>query len=349
MSREAPGAPRQEPADAAPPCPGPASSQRLAAAAVAAPRIPPPHAPTTGGLRRLLGPLYFTSVFWYRLHLLGARVLPDWLISAMMPFAVGFIFITLGRIRRSIGANLNVVLGPARGLQRLRRSWRTLSTVSWVLTERYEQFVPAKRFDISVEGLEHWEALAARGSGFVLLTAHVGAWEVGSTVPAMRRELPIHLVREAELDERSQAFVATLLTRLGGQRYRTHFASSDPSLGVELLSALRDGEIVALQGDRPRAGGQTIPVTLFGRSFDLPVGPAALARLSATPLLPVFTLRTGRRRYTIHIHPPIDVARTLSRATDHERALTTYAAHLESTIAAHPHQWFCFREVHASS
>lgn len=307
------------------------------------------HAPSTGWLRRVLGPFYFTGVFWYRFHLFGARVLPDWSMRAMTVLVGGSFFLALGRVRRAVAANLDPVLGPASGLERLRRSWRTIQMFSWTLTERYEQFVPRKRFAFRMEGAEVWEELIGSGRGFVLVTAHLGNWEVGSTLPATRREIVLHLVRETELDPRSQHFIDELLGRLGGHRYRTHFATDDPSLGVELLEALRRNEIVALQGDRPRAGGKTCSVELFGLPFEMPVGPAALARLAGVPLVPVFTLREGRRKYRVVMRAPIGVPRTPDRAADHRAALQALAQELEWGVRQDPHQWFCFRELREHS
>ena len=60
----------------------------------------PPHAPEVGWVRRFLGPLYFTGVFWFRFHRFGVRVLPYWLMLPMMVVAVAF-FSTVPRMPSS--------------------------------------------------------------------------------------------------------------------------------------------------------------------------------------------------------------------------------------------------------
>ena len=112
-----------------------------------------------------------------------------------------------------------------------------------------------------------------------------------------------------------------------------------------LLDALRRGEIVALQGDRPRTGGRVAAATLFGRPFPLPVGPAALARAAGVPLVPVFVFREGRRSYRVAIRPPIHVPPAAESPAGIDEALCQFAAELERAIAAEPHQWFCFRRL----
>ena len=140
----------------------------------------------------------------------------------------------------------------------------------------------------------------------------------------------------------AQEYIAALMRRqAGAASYFTHFAE-DPQLGLLLLDALRRDEIVALQGDRPRAAGRTESMTLFGRPFPLPVGPAALARAAGVPLVPVFVFREARRRYRCEIRPPIEAPASGDRQADVREVLRRFAADLEDAIARQPHQWFCF-------
>lgn len=303
-----------------------------------------PHAPRASVFRRWLGPFYVTGVFWYRLHAQGIRYIPSWAVGAAIALFASFFFLVLRNIRRGIARNLEVVLGPCGFFERQRRIFRTLWIFSFCLTERYEHLTTRRPFRVEAEGEELWRQLNATGKGLIAMTAHLGNWEVGSMIPATRDRRRVHLVREAEGDPRAQAFIAELLANCGGELYTTHFAS-DPELGFVLLEALRQGELVALQGDRPRAGGRTANTTLFGRPFPLPVGTAALARAAGVPMVPIFVFRQGRRHYRSVIHEPITVASTDDRHKDIEEALGRYTQVLEAAIREHPHQWFCFREV----
>jgi lauroyl/myristoyl acyltransferase len=127
----------------------------------------------------------------------------------------------------------------------------------------------------------------------------------------------------------------------------TYFArpERDFALGLELMRALRRGEIVALQGDRPRAGGQNLAGTLLGQPFVFPAGPLVLARSTAVPVLPVFVFREGRRRYCIVLRRSFTVPRTADRQADLRGVLPRIAADVEWAIRRRPYQWFCFRSV----
>jgi lauroyl/myristoyl acyltransferase len=311
---------------------------------VALPRETPPHAPEAGWARRLLGPFHVTGVFWFRFHRFGVRILPEWALRGVLALFTTFFWVVLRKIRDAIAGNLEAVLGPCGWWQRQVRIYRTFRSFAWCLSERYERLSTDRAFTVEAEGLDGWRQLSGSGEGFILVTAHLGSWEVGSMLPASRDQRRIHVVREAETDPRAQRFIQELIRRCGGDLYVTHFAE-DPQLGMAMLDALRRGEVVALQGDRPRSGGRVAELRLFGRPFPLPVGPAALARAAGVPIVPVFVFREGRRHYRCVIQPPIHVAQTGDRQRDLEQALERFAADLETAIRREPHQWFCFRKI----
>ncbi len=314
------------------------------AAARETPQVPNPHAPEAGWMRKVLGPLYFTGAVWFRLHRFGVRAVPQWaFVPAIAFFAFAF-SVALRNIRAAIASNLEEVLGPCGWWTRQARIYRTFNTFSWCLSERYERLSTDRQFQIDGDGLDHWREINGSGQGFILVTAHIGAWEVGSMLPAFQEERQVHVVRERESDPEAQRFVSELIRSRAGDFYITHFAE-DPQLGVDLLDALRRNEIVALQGDRPRAGGRTAQLSLFGRPYPLPVGPVALARAAGVPILPVFVFREGRLRYRCSLRQPIRVESTANRQGDMDRALQAFVGELECAISHRPHQWFCFRKL----
>lgn len=315
---------------------------------VAVSRESPPHAPEAGWVRRFLGPFYVTGVFWFRFHRWGVRILPAWALHPLMLVFVGFFFLSLRNIRKAIAGNLQAVLGRCGAWERERRIFRTLWNFSWCLTERYERLSTERiaQVESEPEAAEIWRELTSSGRGLIVVTAHLGAWEVGSAVPAARDGLRVHVVREEETDPKAQRFIAELIRSRNGGLYTTHFArADDPQLGVALLDALRRGEVVALQADRPRATGRSVQVELFGRPYPLPIGPAALARAAGVPIVPVFVTREGRLRYRCSIRRPIEVARTADRQADLDAALGRLAGELESAIRRTPYQWFCLRRL----
>jgi lauroyl/myristoyl acyltransferase len=305
----------------------------------------PPHAPRVGRARRLLGDYHVTGLFWYRFHRWAMATMPSWTYGPIIAVFTTFFFFTIFNIRRAIASNLTAVLGPAGFLSRQARMYRTMWAFAWCLSERYERLTTSRTFEVDASGLEHWREACASGHGLVMVTAHLGAYEIGSMIPAIKDGRRVHLVREPEVDPRAQEFIRESVASVESDRYTMHFQSDDPLQGVVFLEALRRGEIVAMQGDRPRAGAKGIPGRLFARPFTFPAGPAALARMAEAPVLPVFALRRGRRRYHVVFSAPITVARTADRDRDLACAAEKIGAEIERAIRLAPHQWFCFREL----
>ena len=305
----------------------------------------PPHAPERGWSSRFLGPFHVTGSFWYRFHVWIIRSTPAPLLGAVgVVFAV-FFFALLQRIGAAIASNLEAVLGPCGWLERQRRIYRTIWSFGWCLNERLERLTTNRSFQIVEEGIEIWNEVAQPGQGVVLITAHLGNYDLGSMIPAQTKGRRVHLVREPESDAQVQASLQEVLAGFRQTEYSMHIQTDDPLQGLELLDALRRGEIVAMQGDRPRTGARSIDATLFGRPFPLPPGPAALARIADVPLLPVFVLREGRRRYRVVFRPPIRARRTDNRAADLEVTMRQVAADVEWAIRRAPYQWFCFKRL----
>ena len=298
-------------------------------------------------MQKLLGRFYVTGVFWYRFINFGVAILPRSAWYLIVPAFTSSFFVTLITIRKAIASNLEAVLGPCGWMETQRRIFRTMWEFAWCYLERAESMSGTREVSFSIDGEPLWDEVTNRESGFITLTAHIGNWESGSRVPSKKSDRTVHLVREEEGDPRAQELIRRMIEdQAQGVNFKVHFAvGGDPSLGADLLNALRTGNIVALQGDRPRSAGRAVRISLFDRPFDLPAGPAALARAAGVPLMPVFVFREGRLKSRIVIRDVIEVDRSADRNADVSAALEKVAANLEWAIRQHPHQWFCFREL----
>lgn len=311
------------------------------------PSIEHPHAPELSWARRILGPLHITGVFWFKITYWGMDRLPGPVMDVFTVCAVIGFFIALRRIRKAIASNLEAALGPCGFWQRQLRIYRTMYAFAWCYEERYAYLQRPERFTIAVEGREHFEAASQGGAGVIFVTAHVGVWETASHLISSDLGRDAHVVREEELDPSAQEYIQKILGRAGESHYTTHFATDDPSLALTLARALRNGSVVALQADRPRAGGRSWPAVLFGRPMPLPIGPGVLARATGVCLVPIFCFREGRRRYRLFMREPIRVAAEGTRDAALALPMARLASEIEWAIRREPHQWFCFKRLWA--
>ncbi len=306
----------------------------------------PPHAPEGGWTKRLLGPLHVTGVFWYKLPLFGVRhVMPSWAYAPFVYVITALFFVFLVKIRKAVTANLEAVLGPAGLLRGWLRAYRTLVAFAWCYGERYERVEYPGRFHVTVETDPTWQEVLDSGLGAVFVTAHVGTWEMASHLVSTSLRRHVHVVRESEISPAAQKFMAELLQKTGDPLHSVHYATDDPRLGMILMEALRNGEMVALQGDRPRANGKFLTATLFGRPMPYPIGPAALARSAGAWIVPTFGFRDARHRYRVVVRRPFKVGASGNRSQAIEEATQRIAREVEWAISQAPHQWFCFRRL----
>lgn len=190
-------------------------------------------------------------------------------------------------------------------------------------------------------GLEHLEAARAYGRGTIVVTAHLGHWELGGVTLA-RHGWPLTVVT---LEEPS-----TSLTRWR-DACRAHLGIRTIAVGpghpfsfVELIQTLRRNEIVAMLVDRPYAGTGA-PVHFFGEKTEFSTAPALLAHHTGARVLPAFVLQKPNGRYVSFADPPIDLIedkeprRALAENT--QRIATIF----EAIVRAHPHQWFNYVPV----
>ena len=180
----------------------------------------------------------------------------------------------------------------------------------------------------SVTGAEQFDNPAG---GLVSVTAHVGNWELAGRLLASRLARRTHVVVSPEEAPELERWV-----RRDGEGMR-FVPRAHPSVGVELVAALRRGEVVALQADRALGNGGDVWIPFFGVPAPFPLGPFLLARAARVPVVPAFCVLDRSYRYAVKIATPITVARG-----EEEAAARTWVALLENVVREHPTQWFNF-------
>jgi KDO2-lipid IV(A) lauroyltransferase len=193
---------------------------------------------------------------------------------------------------------------------------------------------PLDRWVRAVEGTERVDRAVAGGRGLVVLTAHLGNWELGGRLLAARLRRPTHVVMAPEADPG----LDRVLRRPG--EALDHRTLRSPTDALALVAALRRGEIVALQGDRALGDGHDVAVDLFGAPALLPVGPFVLARAAGVKVLPAFCALGDDLRYLVIVAEPIGVG-----AGGEEEALAAWARTLQDVVRRFPTQWFNFYDV----
>jgi KDO2-lipid IV(A) lauroyltransferase len=117
--------------------------------------------------------------------------------------------------------------------------------------------------------------------------------------------------------------------------------SGDILASIRLIHALRNNEIVAIQGDRIYSN-YCGTATFFGQDTRFPLGPFLLSYISGSPVLPGFVIRDKWLRYRVVMGDPIVIQHTEDRDRDLRAALEQAIAFLQQTVKANSDQWLNF-------
>jgi predicted LPLAT superfamily acyltransferase len=282
------------------------------------------------------------GVFWRQLLRFAVLNVPLW----AEPFVMAtwsLVFLLWGPGRRGVMANLRAIIPGSNSVANFARTYRVFWNFAWTIADTMRFKEQRISPDWEFVGREHFDDLQARAGGAIILTAHMGNYDLGAALFAEVSDRPIVMVRAPEIDPQTRRFEEELHGRTLAERLRIGFSTQSSELAIELLEAIQQGQIVAIQGDRVLPGIAGIPGTLFDHKTHFPAGPFALAMAARVPIYPLFIMRMGRRRYRVVVSKPIEVVRTRDRAEAFDRAVRQWRQDLEGVVRAAWFQWFAFQ------
>ncbi len=192
--------------------------------------------------------------------------------------------------------------------------------------------VEAMRPLMHVDGLDNLAQARAMGKGVLVVSCHMGSYEVAaaiwsatvSPVSLFAEELEPRPLFEWYRDTRARLGISVLPLHVGGLR--------------KVTQALQEQEIVITAIDRDITGtGHMMP--FFGRPAPIPMGPAAIALRLGTPLLPACVYRLPDDTYRAETAPPVIAQPTGDPRADEVRVTQELLRHIEGFVRKHPEQW----------
>lgn len=185
---------------------------------------------------------------------------------------------------------------------------------------------------ISFDGEENLLAALQMNKGIILLTAHLGNWELGGIFFGSYG-LKMNVVTITDTD--------TEIDHARRQYREKHnvktIALDSPFSSIEMLKALENREVVAMLVDRYHEGLDSVTVNFFNKPTKFPKGPFVLSRLSGAPIIVAFVIREGNA-YKGIIEKPLII--TGEEGVD--EAIQRTVKILERYIIMYPDQWYNF-------
>jgi len=248
----------------------------------------------------------------------------------------GLAFHALGRLRRVGARNLELAFPEMQGVDRdaiLRRVYRNLGYLlaEFCLMPRYTPKGTSEF--IRYEGLENYIRARDRGKGVLVLTGHLGAWELSSFYHSLMGRPMGMVIRR--LDNPLVDQFVNRIRCLHGNRviHKDDFARG-------LIASMRAGETVGILMDTNMTPPQGVFVNFFGLAACTASGLARVALKTGAAVLPGFMLwEPDEQKYVLHFGAELAFGETGDPEADIVAATQQCNDVLESWIRRYPDQW----------
>jgi len=186
------------------------------------------------------------------------------------------------------------------------------------------------KYTYEFDGIEHIRQLAKDNSAGILISAHVGNFEVSQYFMG-EFEKQIHLVTTDEEQRAIKSYLASIMAKP-----KTDFivVKDDLSHVFKINQVIDEKGMICFTGDRFVGGSKTLTAELLGQPARFPAGPFLISSRLSTPVLFVYVMRERNRHYHLYAR----------KATFHHRdaqsLLTAFTESIEQILAKYPLQWF---------
>jgi predicted LPLAT superfamily acyltransferase len=188
------------------------------------------------------------------------------------------------------------------------------------------------KFTYEFDGIEILKNLLAEKKGGVLISAHIGNFEIAE-----------HFLGDINIDFQIN-LVTTDLEHSAIKNYLESFAqkptvkfiiiSDDLSHIFEINAALANNELVCFTGDRYFEGTKSLTENILGEEAHFPAGPFLIASRLKVPVVFVYVMKEPNLHYHLYAREAVVKHR------DEKGLLKAYVESVESMLAKYPLQWF---------
>ena len=273
-------------------------------------------------------------VVWLLVKLMG---LPPRKVARAMGAAVGGLaYAVTGRLKQVGRRNLGIAF-PAKSAPEREQILRALyRNLGWELAE----FCQMPRYTaesvtafIRYEGLEHYLAAQDAGKGVLVLTGHLGAWELSSFYHSLMGHPMSMVIRR--LDNQRVDQLVNRIRCLHGNRvlHKDDFARG-------LIGAMRAGETVGILMDTNMTPPQGVFVPYFGVEACTASGLARVALKTGAAVLPGFMLwHHDEQKYVLHFGSKLALVQTGDAEQDMVANTALFTHVIEEWVQRYPDQW----------
>ncbi len=183
------------------------------------------------------------------------------------------------------------------------------------------------------DGFENYDAARARGKGVLFMTAHLGAWELGSFFHSLMGNRLHVIIRELD-----NPYLNRLVERYRTLHGNTTFSKDEFARG--LVAAMRAGETVGVLMDTNMTPPQGVFVDFFGVPACTASGIARVALRTGAAVVPAFTIwDESLGKYRIRFDPALKLVSTGNDDADAISNTAMFTKIIEEYACRYPDQW----------
>lgn len=224
------------------------------------------------------------------------------------------------------------------GYNWLQACWMTYKNhcrFAQVVIDKFAMYA-GKKFDYTIDGYEAFQKRAEQAGSFVLLSSHIGNYEIAgySLVSKQKRfnALVFGGEKESVMMNRNKLFQDNNIRMIPALPDMSHLFTINQAIG--------NGEILSMPADRIFGSSKSFTARFMGKEAHFPQGPFLLAAMHQLPLLFVSVMKIGIQNYHITVR---ELDSNLSGENLKQRAqgwVQQYADLLEETTRKYPTQWY---------
>lgn len=193
----------------------------------------------------------------------------------------------------------------------------------------------SNKFTFNFDGEEHLRQMVADGKGGLLLSGHLGNWEIAGHL-LKRLNTRINIV----MYDGEQQQIKQYLDGVTGQRNANIIIIKDNISHIyEIMEALNNNELICMHADRFLEGNKTILTEFLGKEAPFPAGPFTIAAKLPVPVSFVFALKETPGHYHFFATPP-EIYRNHPAKGQPDAILRDFVTAMASKLKQYPSQWY---------
>ena len=285
-----------------------------------------------------------TSIYKASIYIAG--FLPVWALRGIGRLGAFLSYVLIPSARENVRKNLMHLHSDHRKVNRLaRKIFLNYGdyVADWAKLNHADDNGIKKWFG-SIEGKEVIDEGLKRNNGIILLTAHLGNWELGGLFFGYAN-IPINVIT-AQDDMQGIAEVRENSRKI--HNVKTITMNNNAMFFLDIINCLKNNEIVAMLMDRYREG-EGVLVDFFGSPMLLPVGPVRLAKCTGAAVVPAFVVLDEDGKYRAVADSIVDMVFTDNNELDIKVNTEKIARVFERYILKYSDQWYNFTYLWGTS